>query len=1187
MKLREIEIIGFKSFVDRVNLQLLPGITVLVGPNGCGKSNIVDAIRWAMGEQSAKHLRGKSMEDVIFDGSETKKPLGMAEVSLIFENNNGSAPAEFSSYSEIMVTRRLFRSGESEYYINKVPCRLKDITELFMDTGVGTRSYSIIEQGKVEMLINSKPMDRRVLLEEAAGVLKYKSRKREALSKMDSTRQNLLRVNDILVELTTQMSALKRQAGRLKGYQRLKERIRETDLILSSRKYREMRIQEEETNKALTALQDEEIKLDTEVKKAESILEIKRLEQYEREQSLGTLQKELFDNTSHMQKCLSTIEFSQKELSEIKKRNETAGKELEELSLQMDKERGEVEELEKREGEYQELLSREEENIRGRESALSQLKEEYHEKLRTIENEKSALVDLLTEIAHGKNSMIHYEKNLEDLKRRSEKTNNEKSEVTTRYAEIKKRIDALTEECSRVKEAKGDLEVRRNKKEEEYRHREKTVEEKEKTCKETQEVLEKNRIQLHSFEELERKYEGYTSGVRSLMTRNDGENNPGNGHYRLLADCIRIEPGYEIALEAVLGERLQSIIMKDWNEVWESIDYLKNNSGGRGTFIPLQARKDEITRDAPVPPAPDAQPLLNLVEGEGETSPVVQRLLKGVWVVKDLKETVELRSDDNYQLFVTNEGTVLYPSGMVTGGNKESLDSGILKRKRRIRELTRSIHHLEKDYGEQVKAYQETCGHLAEAKKDLAALQEEIQELALSVIHKERDGIQAEEGLRETEQRLKLLHLEEEEIESLIQETKNEYTNVQGVKEEKEKTKCEKESALHDLQDSLQGMEEAMHKEEGEITLLKINQASLREKREHCLSLLLSKKDQLDNLLARIESIQKKVRDEEERGKALEAALNEAQDALDDLIQSEQILKKKVDEEKELAQQGLEHIHQMEEKLKGLRKMFMDVQPRLNELNLKLTEYHLNMHHLKNDIQEKYHSDLEPLWEEFSSKREEADTELAGILQRLKAKLENFGEVNLMAQQELDELQKRHAFLSQQHEDLEQTMESLKKVINKINATIRDKFLDTFNAVNEKFKEIFPKLFRGGQAELILSEESDILETGIEIIAQPPGKRLQNMDLLSGGEKAMTAVALLLALFMVKPSPFCLLDEVDSPLDDMNTFRFIEQLKEMSGNDSKFILITHNKKTMEGANTLYGITMEEKGITKVVSVKLN
>jgi chromosome segregation protein len=572
---------------------------------------------------------------------------------------------------------------------------------------------------------------------------------------------------------------------------------------------------------------------------------------------------------------------------------------------------------------------------------------------------------------------------------------------------------------------------------------------------------------------------------------------------------------------------------------------------------------------------------------EGETSPVVQRLLKGVWVVKDLKETVELRSDDNHQLFVTNEGTVLYPSGMVTGGNKESLDSGILKRKRRIREVTRSIHHLEKDYGEQVKAYQETCGHLAEAKKDLAALQEEIQELALSVIHKERDGIQAEEGLRETEQRLKLLHLEEEEIESLIQETKNEYTNVQGVKEEKEKTKCEKESTLHDLQDSLQGMEEAMQKEEGEITLLKINQASLREKREHCLSLLLSKKDQLDNLLARIESIQKKVRDEEERGKVLEAALNEAQDALDDLIQSEQILKKKVDEEKELAQQGLEYIHQMEEKLKELRKMFMDVQPRLNEMNLKLTEYHLNMHHLKNDIQEKYHLDLEPLWEEFSCKRGEADAELAEILQRLKAKLENFGEVNLMAQQELDELQKRYAFLSQQHEDLEQTMESLKKVINKINATIRDKFLDTFNAVNEKFKEIFPKLFRGGKAELILSEESDILETGIEIIAQPPGKRLQNMDLLSGGEKSMTAVALLLALFMVKPSPFCLLDEVDSPLDDMNTFLFIEQLKEMAGNDSKFILITHNKKTMEAANTLYGITMEEKGITKVVSVKLN
>ena len=1186
MRIKEVEIIGFKSFVDKINLPFLSGITVLVGPNGCGKSNVVDAIRWAMGEQSAKHLRGRSMEDIIFNGSETRKPLGMAEVSLIFANDNGNAPAEYRAYSEIMVTRRLFRSGESEYYINKVPCRLKDITELFMDTGVGTRSYSIIEQGKVEMLINAKPLDRRVLLEEVAGVLKYKNRKREALSKIESTRQNLLRVNDILGELYTQMNSLKRQAGRLKGYQRLKERIRETDLVLSSRRYREMRVQEDEAQKQLASLRDEEIRIDAATKNVEAQLEMKKVEQYEREQSLSTAQREQFENTSLIQKCSSTIEFNQKELSEIRDRNESAIKETETLRLQMDRERAEVEELEKREGEFGDLLTNEEGRVRVKEEHINRLKDEYQEKLETIEKEKSELIDLLTEIAHCKNSQLHLEKNLDDLKRRGEKICREKEELSVRCADLKEKADILLGECNGMREKKSTLEIKKGQIELECQRMEAVSLEQEKCLKATQESIEKNRIQMHSLEELEKRYEGYTNGVRSFMSRSDRERKEGNGHCRLLADSIRTEPGYEIALEAVLGERLQSIIVKEWGEVWEGIDYLKNKTTGRGTFIPLEAHKNGNNAHSSDLPLSEAKPLLSLVEAEANILPVVQSLLRGVWVVTDLTKVLDLPASDHNRLFVTHEGELMDPSGLVTGGYKENLDSGILKRKRRIRELYKSINNLDTEYKQNEESYRKANERLIACRGELDAFNRELQELILSLVHKERDCIQAGEGLKETGERLKLLLLEEEEITSLIQETETEQMNVQALREEREQARNEREEVLASLQESLKGMEENIKCEEEEITSLKISQASLREKREHCLSLLLAKREQQNDLLSRVETIEQKVHKEEQRAQELSASLEAAEARLGELIKSGQMLEKRVEEERGITEQGIALINQMEVNLKELRKSYMEIQPGINEMNLRLNECQLNMSHLKNDIQEKYHFDLEGVWEEYSRTGEKENKDLQGYLQQLKTKLERFRDVNLMAQQELEELKKRHTFISLQQEDLQQTLESLKKVIHKINSTISERFIETFNRVNEKFKEIFPKLFRGGKAELILTSEDDILEAGIEIYAQPPGKRLQNMDLLSGGEKSMTAVSLLLALFMVKPSPFCLLDEVDSPLDDMNTLRFVDQLKEME-EDSQFILITHNKKTMESANTLYGITMEEKGVTKVVSVRLN
>lgn len=409
---------------------------------------------------------------------------------------------------------------------------------------------------------------------------------------------------------------------------------------------------------------------------------------------------------------------------------------------------------------------------------------------------------------------------------------------------------------------------------------------------------------------------------------------------------------------------------------------------------------------------------------------------------------------------------------------------------------------------------------------------------------------------------------------------------VETTREEKEQERAEKEDALARLQISLKGVEGEIVRLEEELTCLKIQNASLREKKENCLSGLLSKQRHFADLCARIETLQTKSAKEEEKGNELLESIEKTQKELDELIGTEQRLRERVSRENEMMDQCVQLLHKLEAELKDLRKTFMEIQPRLNEMNLKLTEYELTADHLKDDMRDRYHVELEGVWHEFLSPEAEGNDDLTATLQRLRGKLERFGEVNLLAQQELEDITKRHEFLSLQHADLEETLESLRKVITKINATIRERFFETFTFVNEKFKEIFPKLFKGGKAELILSDEGDILETGIEIYAQPPGKRLQNIDLLSGGEKSMTAVALLLALYMVKPAPFCLLDEVDSPLDEMNTLRFTEQLRDMAG-ESQFILITHNKKTMEAADTLYGITMEERGVTKVVSVKLN
>jgi chromosome segregation protein len=1176
MKIKRLEISGFKSFADKVVLDFQQNVTGVVGPNGCGKSNIVDAIRWCMGEQSARNLRGKAMEDVIFVGSETRKPLGVAEVSLVFSTEDGRAPAKYLDYAEIQLTRRLYRDGDSDYLINKTPCRLLDITELFMDTGVGTRAYSIIEQGKIGQILHSRPEERRFLIEEAAGVTKFKSRKQLALKKIEGTRQNLARLADVLGEIRRQLASLQRQAKKAEKFREVRDELREIELLFTAREYCETQLQRSEAERELAILNDRIRESFAASALGEAQAEEARVTLLEAEKQLAIAQEEIFRIRSEFSTTANGLEFQRKELTAIDTRLARLAAEAAELEnrlqecgeqrgvLELRRDTGSVDaagmqaELEQSEG----LL------------VAHQLAEESLN--RDLENRRRELFTALAEAAQFKSRFENAQKRLAALRERFDRYAREAMQLGERRLQLRQRADGLEKEIVTGQLEQEELQAQLSSlraREEELKRR---LPEVEKGWQSSRDGLNRSSSRLLSLKELEAQFAGFGQGARTLMK----DANLRSRFSGVLADAIQTPPELEAAVEASLAERLQCILCSDDQDALAALEFLKANNGGRaGIALPL-----EISSMAP-PSLVGALPLVEQVQVTGPFAGLILNLLADVMLVDHIDTALRFARQHPGLIFVTRTGDMVAQGGIVSGGSGEQVGKGLIHKKREIRELELDVVRLEAEVaslGKQRDELRRQGQEVVEGLKSGGAALHQA-ELRLTGLLKDRQQA-SDEGAR-IEERLEVQTLESE---NLNEEQASLEGELKFAGEQMEQTGVASkvlEGESSRLKGELDACRAQLAVVREKVTAIRVQNATVKEQHDASLRALSELVQRTEEILRRMAADRQEIESGDAARMQLQREIATATERLEGFVREQ------ADSEGRLAvlrgrfEEAGAALNLLELQLKKAREEGDTVRLAQADLNLRFSTLTMQGEHLERALQERSRIAMSEAVAKLDSTEFDAVTRRVrqAELQRL---LDEMGEVNLMAIEECAGMEERFTFLNSQKDDLEESLRSLQQAIQRINRTTRQRFLETYNLINAKFQEVFPRLFCGGRAELRLTDEEDLLETGIDIIVQPPGKKLQNVTLLSGGEKALTAVALIFSIFLIKPTPFCLLDEVDAPLDDANIGRFNEMVREMS-DISQFIIITHNKATMQVADTLYGITMEEPGASRVVSVRLH
>ena len=1185
MRLKSLEIVGFKSFSDRTIVNFEDGITGIVGPNGCGKSNIVDAMRWVMGEQSAKHLRGGSMEDVIFSGCHTREATSMAQVFLTFDNSDGRAPAEYAGISEIQIGRTLYRSGESEYLINKAPCRLKDIVDLFLDTGVGAKAYSIVEQGMIGMVISAKPLDRRVLIEEAAGISKFKSRKEAALRRIESTQANLLRLTDILNELSRQINSLNRQAKKAERYQRVATELKEREISLAVYRHNEMSNELSTLESESRARAETEISLSAELSKHEADIETQKVAIAEIERELEKVQEDLYSTNQSIKLDEATIEHNTKESDTLAARSASLAKELFGLRerLQSLSERLETANREKVEADCShasltEAVSLLEEEVNRMRGDVSKLNEETEEKRRQIFADTATSSELKAKQSHLERRVVEItgriardQSEIDSINRRRDEIDGQIKEGGSHLGGLNELRSKLVGECAVKRESlmksKSDLTV---------------SEERLKDLRDAQNVA---KSRLESIEEMRKNLDGYRDGVRSVILRSKEATESLKGIVGTVSEVVETDPPYETALSAVLGDRLQYVVVESHNEGVEAIDYLKQAARGRSSFIPLAVRVSEETPEMPRGEGVIG-PLLNQIRFSDDHRKIVRYLMSDVVLVQDIRSALRIwESGETSHTFVTLGGEVVDPSGVITGGLGGDADSSLIAQKRRIKELKEEIAARHEELIRTETNARRVSDEVKRLEEEIEGLDRDTHNLEIKFVGEERDFGGLKDDLARLDKEHDRLVVETAALNEERQEVERERTATALRLEQVATDQTEVQLALDELTRQMGMMSGELGERDKRLVDLKVSLAQAEERQtaigRETERLVLSKAELLidigrreDEIAAGGQRVVTLKREVEERKAALDVAIR----TIEKLTLAQQTTQ-------ESYQQATQEIRSRELSLRELRQRREEALSASHGAAIKLTELREKVRYLVDGIRERYRIELAAVDKNSVNTGIDVETEEQAVA-ALKEKLESMGSVNTDAIKEYEELFERHQFMSRQHADLTTSIETLKQAISRINRISRQRFKGAFEDVDSKFQDLFPKLFQGGKARLMLTDEENLLESGVEIVAQPPGKKLQSITLLSGGEKALTAIAFIFAIFLTKPAPFCLLDEVDAPLDDANVDRFNNMIRAMTPH-SQFVLITHNKRTMELADTLYGVTMEEAGVSKMVSVRLN
>ncbi len=1178
MYLKSIEVQGFKSFANKTLFEFHNGITCIVGPNGSGKSNVADAVRWVLGEQSSKQLRGANMQDVIFSGTQNRKPQGYASVAITFDNTDRHLNLD---YNEVTVSRRIYRSGESEYRLNGTLCRLKDVTELFYDTGIGKEGYSIIGQGQIDKILSGKPEDRRELFDEAAGIVKFKRRKAATKKKLESEQANMVRLNDIMSELSKQVGPLERQAASAKEYLKLRDELKQYDIdayAAESSKV-ESDLAALEKNLAITTRDYEDTNKNSEALKAK----------YEHQQDdFNRLEEQITQLRDEVAACQTKCQEKEGAVNVLKEQINT-----EYLRRTHTAERIEV--LEKEQEEYTAQVSEEQKKRQecsreiydttakkdSTQSVLIQVQDGLAAYQQALKDDQGKMISLLNEKSSFVGELQKYQTLLEQAKTEQAQMNRRLLESKTEESIWQKRATESEQSYQTISKQKAELSEKQREAVTSLETEQKTREQLQNEYYEQRRLHQVSVTRAESLRNLAERYEGYGNSIRKVMEVRS--QNP--GIHGVVADLIHVEKRFEVAVETALGGAIQNIVTDTEQTAKQLIEYLKQGRFGRATFLPLDAitvRDEFAQKDALKEPGVIGL-ASSLVKTEDTYKKLVQFLLGRIVVVDTIDHGLKVSAKFRRSLrIVTLEGELLNPGGSMTGGAFKN-NSNLLGRNRELEELEAKIKKETEQLKKLSARFEESEKKVNTLSQQVQKQQNEIQNLTL----KETEGrLRMREAVKRVEEIVKdREHLNNELVlqEGKLERIKVSYEQVAGSIKELESAGDESKDSADRNQsfvDETIKKRDALTKEISDLSAKKIR---LQQQEQFILENIRRMAQEVDKRKAEQDELQKSFAQYDDAVAQKTAQIDEAQRQ----IQSLELTQKK--KEEELAQAS-EHRNRANESLKGFFAKREELSARLSALDRDL----LRMNNQKERFEDRLDELAEYLWEEYelrpsdakaAAKSEKPLAELKVHINELKKSIRGLGNVNVGAIEEFKEVSERYTFMKTQYEDLVESEKTLQKVIEELDEGMRKQFKEKFEEIRVEFDRVFKELFGGGKGTLELVEDEDVIEAGVRIISQPPGKKLQNMMQLSGGEKALTAIALMFAIQNLKPSPFCLLDEIEAALDDSNVGRFANYLHKLTAN-TQFIVITHRRGTMTSADRLYGITMQEKGVSMLVSVNL-
>ena len=1197
--------VGFKSFKDRTVIQFDRGVTGIVGPNGCGKSNIIDAFLWVMGEMSAKHLRGGVMEDVIFSGAQGYAPSGFAEVSIVLENEGQSFPAQWAQHSEMMVTRRLHRSGESEYLMNKQACRLRDVQEFFMDTGAGRRGFSIVAQEAISRLVLAKPEERRVFIEEAAGISKFKLRQKESQRKLAATDANLLRLNDILSEQKRQLSSLQRQAKKAEKYRQVKSELQQKDMWLMSMDFLDLQRQRSSTGQAVQDAQTQGQALEAQLAGHETNVQRSKLELSEKESTLQQQQLRSAQANERVRECEKQVRECEFQIQQSQDAQATATQIIKQNEEKKSKTLNDMQQLKSEKKQLDAQIQQTQSQTLEQQKSFEDLKDQIYELEQGQQTQQAERTALLQKQSETRSLNDHTEQQLAEARQQEAQLASELKELTKKTKHLKRELQKLETQLASERQYQLDLSESAEKSKSSLSELQLDIRTRTQEVAQLKDAFHQAASRLEGLEKLQANFEGLQEGAKNIMLWQKSEATTVDGgvtreaqllslapseptDFKALADIVEVPALYELAAEAFLGPRLQSLLTDKPQQALEALKALKHDKLGRSSFVlPAggEAKPEALARPSTAEGVRAV--LAEVVQAQPEYRERVQALLKDVFVVDSLEQAVQLQGRYPSCSFVSLEGEGVFSDALMVGGTAGSADSGALRRRREVRELK-----LQKTELEGKLALAQAALQKQQDQEDALSLTHEShqhtahkKELLVAGLEKDVDFEQAQ--LQKHTDLCDKTNTQLKQAGELVQSLQQQLGELQKLQLKVEADKSTLEEKLRQLSEQHNQLKGQQDTQQHDLTSIQVQHASLKEKHEALYLQIKLLEEQLADQLQQIEAAQSTLSQSEQVFSQSTQQHKEQKTKLEKFISEAEAEERVSSSLANEVQQTLEQCRQLDAEVAEHLRRIGDHKSTVSQVQSQAEKIDIKVDHLLQQATEKYMSSLKDEAQKYIDV-EVVDTELEATrlqVQELSDKLSRMGGVHLGAVEEHDELLKRHEFLTTQCEDLNQSKQELVRVIEKIRRTYSKRFKQTFELVNERFAKVFVNLFGGGQANLIMIENEEKKELGIDIMAQPPGKKLQSISLLSGGEKALTAVALIFSIFLVNPSPFCLLDEVDAPLDDANVDRFNELVKQMS-KLAQIIVVTHNKNTMRVNNKLFGVTMQERGVSKLVSVSL-